>query len=296
MNKAVTNTQPPLTQPPLTQLPLLYANQLSKSVHIDGQRIDILSDISLSIAAGEFVVIMGKSGSGKSTLLSLLAGLDYPDAGEVWLAGHQLTDMDEEALALLRQRDMGFVFQSFHLLPTLSVAENIAFPLDIARHSDPKRVDELIEAVGLAHRKSSLPHQLSGGEQQRCAIARALVAGPKIIFADEPTGNLDERNADAVMQLLLQLRSKENTALVVVTHDASLSQQADHIIHIHDGRLVDADIATDAADIHAEHRCQPQLIKPKSKSKSKSEPKSKSKSEPVTHSDSTPAQHGQISQ
>lgn len=220
--------------------PLIKAKNLSKSVSIasNERQINILNDISLEINAGEFIIIMGKSGSGKSTLLSLLAGLDYPDTGEVWLAGENLTHLSEDLLAKKRQQDMGFVFQSFHLLPTLTVAENIAFPLDIARQPDMARVDALIDAVGLSHRRDNMPHQLSGGEQQRCAVARALVAQPKVIFADEPTGNLDERNASQVMQLLLDLRAASDTALVVVTHDASLAAQADSVIYIQDGHLV----------------------------------------------------------
>lgn len=222
----------------MTSTPLIQAKNLSKSFGVDDRRISILHDISLNINAGEFIAIMGKSGSGKSTLLSLLAGLDYPDTGEVWLAGENLTHLTEDQLAQKRQQDMGFVFQSFHLLPTLTVAENIAFPLDIAGATDAARVDALVEAVGLSHRRDNLPHQLSGGEQQRCAVARALVARPQVAFADEPTGNLDERNAEQVMQLLLDLRSASDTALVIVTHDASLAEQADRIIHIQDGNLV----------------------------------------------------------
>ena len=145
---------------------------------------------------------------------------------------------DEDALAVIRQREMGFVFQSFHLLPTLTVAENIAFPLDIARRPNKARVNELIEAVDLDHRRNSLPNQLSGGEQQRTAVARALVSQPKIVFADEPTGNLDEQNANQVMQLLLDLRQQVGSALVVVTHDAALAELADRVITMHDGRIV----------------------------------------------------------
>ena len=204
------------------------------------QRIDIIKGIDVAVQAGEFAVIMGKSGSGKSTLLGLLAGLDYPDSGEVWLDGQNLTKLDEEALAQKRQQDMGFVFQSFHLLPTLTVAENIAFPLDIARRPDQSRVEGLLTAVGLTHRRDSLPHQLSGGEQQRTALARALVARPKIIFADEPTGNLDEQNAKQVMHLLLELQQQSGTALVVVTHDPSLSTHANQVITIVDGRVADS--------------------------------------------------------
>ena len=217
---------------------LLMGTELTKTVHVGEQTLAIIKDVNIHVNAGEFVVIMGKSGSGKSTLLGLLAALDYPDNGSVELAGQTLSSLDEDSLAVIRQRDMGFVFQSFHLLPTLTVAENIAFPLDIARRPNKTRVDELIEAVGLSHRRNSLPNQLSGGEQQRTAVARALVAQPKIVFADEPTGNLDEQNAAQVMQLLLNLRQQVGSALVVVTHDPVLAAMADRVITMHDGRVV----------------------------------------------------------
>lgn len=216
---------------------LLIASKLNKTVQVGEQSLSIIKDVDIHVDAGEFVVIMGKSGSGKSTLLGLLAALDYPDSGSVELAGETLSALDEDALAVIRQRDMGFVFQSFHLLPTLTVAENIAFPLDIARRPDKVRVDELIAAVGLQPRRNSLPNQLSGGEQQRTAVARALVSRPKIVFADEPTGNLDEQNAAQVMQLLLDLRKQTGSALVVVTHDASLAKMADRVITMHDGTI-----------------------------------------------------------
>lgn len=216
---------------------LLTASKLNKSVQIGEQSLSIIKDVDIHVDAGEFVVIMGKSGSGKSTLLGLLAGLDYPDSGSVELTGQILSSLDEDALAVIRQREMGFVFQSFHLLPTLTVAENIAFPLDIARRPNKARVDELITAVDLGHRRNSLPNQLSGGEQQRTAVARALVSQPKIVFADEPTGNLDEQNAKQVMQLLLDLRQQDGSALVVVTHDAALAEMADRVITMHDGMI-----------------------------------------------------------
>ena len=223
---------------PTSQAALLTATKLNKTVHVGDQSLSIIKDVDIHVNAGEFVVIMGKSGSGKSTLLGLLAALDYPDSGDVELAGQTLSRLNEDALAVIRQRDMGFVFQSFHLLPTLTVAENIAFPLDIARRPDAARVDELIEAVDLGHRRHSLPNQLSGGEQQRTAVARALVSRPKIVFADEPTGNLDEQNANQVMQLLLGLRQKTGSALVVVTHDSALADMADRVITMHDGRII----------------------------------------------------------
>ena len=228
--------------PSTTEKALLTASHLNKTVQVGEQTLSIIKDVNVYINAGEFVVIMGKSGSGKSTLLGLLAALDYPDNGTVELAGQMLSSLDEDALAAIRQRDMGFVFQSFHLLPTLTVAENIAFPLDIARQPNPARVDELIDAVGLGHRRDSLPNQLSGGEQQRTAVARALVSHPKIVFADEPTGNLDEQNADQVMQLLLDLRQKVGSALVVVTHDPALAEMADRVITMHDG-IIDGSAA-----------------------------------------------------
>ena len=216
---------------------LLRATGLTKTVSVGERSLTIIKDVDIYINAGEFVVIMGKSGSGKSTLLGLLAALDYPNSGSVELGEQTLSSLNEDELAAIRQRDMGFVFQSFHLLPTLTVAENIAFPLDIARRPDATRVDELIEAVGLGHRRDSLPSQLSGGEQQRTAVARALVSKPKIVFADEPTGNLDEQNADQVMQLLLDLRQQTGSALVVVTHDPALAEMADRVITMHDGMI-----------------------------------------------------------
>lgn len=216
---------------------VLSAHNIHKSFKIENRQLDILKDISLTIADGEFVAIMGKSGSGKSTLLSILAGLDQTTSGHVMLNGDDLSQLSEEDLAIKRQSDIGFVFQSFHLIPTLSVAENIAFPLSIARNPNPARVDELIQAVELSHRADSMPNQLSGGEKQRTAIARALVASPKILFADEPTGNLDEKNAKQVMQLLLNLQQASNTALIIVTHDPALAALADRTITIKDGQL-----------------------------------------------------------
>ncbi|WP_169392780.1 MULTISPECIES: ABC transporter ATP-binding protein [Psychrobacter] len=222
--------------------PLLIAKQLNKSVRLGERRLDIIKNVSLSVLAGEFVIIMGKSGSGKSTLLGLLAALDYPDSGSIELDGKLLNTLSEEELAKIRQSEMGFVFQSFHLLPTLTVSENIAFPLDIAKAPDADRVQELITAVNLNHRKDNLPSQLSGGEQQRTAVARALVARPKIVFADEPTGNLDEENAKQVLNLLLDLRKDSGSALVVVTHDSALAKLADRVIIMKDGSIEDSSL------------------------------------------------------
>ncbi len=226
---------------------LLVAKQLNKSVRVGERRLDIIKNVSLSVAAGEFVIIMGKSGSGKSTLLGLLAALDYPDSGSIELDGKLLNTLSEEELAKIRQSEMGFVFQSFHLLPTLTVSENIAFPLDIAKAPDPTRVQELISAVNLDHRKDNLPAQLSGGEQQRTAVARALVARPKIVFADEPTGNLDEENAKQVLNLLLDLRKDSGSALVVVTHDPALAKLADRVVIMKDGSIEVSHLNNDQA-------------------------------------------------
>jgi putative ABC transport system ATP-binding protein len=214
---------------------LLNAKNINKSFDLGNQKINVLKNISIEINQGEFVAIMGKSGSGKSTLISILAGLDLPDEGSVNLNGYELTQLNEDQLAQKRQSDISFVFQSFHLIPTLTVAENIGFPLKIARSFNQETVNQLLEKVQLTHRSESFPHQLSGGEKQRTAIARALITQPKILFADEPTGNLDEANATSVMQLLIDLQKQFQTALVIVTHDPAIANQANRIIKIVDG-------------------------------------------------------------
>ncbi len=216
---------------------LLISENINKSFQLENQPIDVLKDVSVSIHQAEFVAIMGKSGSGKSTLISILAGLDHPDSGSVMLKDTDLTQLNEDQLALKRQSDISFVFQSFHLIPTLTVAENIGFPLKISGEFSQKKVDELLDKVELTHRQNSFPHQLSGGEKQRTAIARALVTQPQILFADEPTGNLDEKNANSVMQLLIDLQKEYQTALVIVTHDPAIAGLADRTIHIVDGKI-----------------------------------------------------------
>ena len=216
---------------------LLKATNINKSFQLENHPIHVLKNVCIDIKQGEFVAIMGKSGSGKSTLLSILAGLDSPDTGEVLLNGEDLTQLSEDQLALKRQSDIGFVFQSFHLIPTLNVSENIGFPLQISQTFSQQQVDDLLNKVQLQQRAQSFPHQLSGGEKQRTAIARALVTRPQILFADEPTGNLDEKNAQAVMNLLISLRKEFNTTLVVVTHDTEIAKLADRIIEIVDGLI-----------------------------------------------------------
>jgi putative ABC transport system ATP-binding protein len=217
--------------------PLLKAHDLTKSFQLEEQNISVLTGVSIEIGVAEFVAVMGKSGSGKSTLISILAGLDKADSGKVILNDTDLTQLNEDQLALIRQTEISFVFQSFHLIPTLTVEENIGFPLKINSSFNQNGVDELLAKVELTHRKNSFPHQLSGGEKQRTAIARALITEPKILFADEPTGNLDEKNANSVMQLLISLQKEYATALVVVTHDATIANLADRIIHITDGKI-----------------------------------------------------------
>ncbi|MBV6866244.1 ATP-binding cassette domain-containing protein [Xanthomonas campestris pv. coriandri] len=191
----------------------------------------------MTASEGDSIAIVGASGSGKTTLLGLLAGLDLPSRGSIALAGQDLGQLDEEARAALRARDVGFVFQSFHLLPALTAEENIALPLELAGREDPARVREVLEAVGLSARARHYPRQLSGGEQQRVALARAFVARPRILFADEPTGSLDQATGAQISDLLFALNATSDTTLVLVTHDMSLAQRCRHIYRIDSGRL-----------------------------------------------------------
>ncbi|CAD7377937.1 ABC transporter ATP-binding protein [Xanthomonas arboricola] len=191
----------------------------------------------MTVSEGDSIAIVGASGSGKTTLLGLLAGLDLPSRGSIALSGQQLGQLDEEARAALRAREVGFVFQSFHLLPALTAEENIALPLELAGREDPARVREVLEAVGLSARARHYPRQLSGGEQQRVALARAFVAKPRILFADEPTGSLDQTTGAQISDLLFALNATSDTTLVLVTHDMTLAQRCNHIYRIDSGRL-----------------------------------------------------------
>lgn len=193
--------------------------------------------MSLTVSEGDSIAIVGASGSGKTTLLGLLAGLDLSSRGSIVLAGQDLGQLDEEARAALRAGDVGFVFQSFHLLPALTAEENIALPLELAGREDPARVREVLEAVGLSARARHYPRQLSGGEQQRVALARAFVARPRILFADEPTGSLDQATGAQISDLLFALNATSDTTLVLVTHDMTLAQRCRHIYRIDSGRL-----------------------------------------------------------
>ena len=207
---------------------IIEAQNVTKTYTIDGRDISVLDQISLTIAQGEFVAIKGSSGSGKSTLLSLLSGLDNPTTGQLFVDGEEITHKTEDELAPLRNATIGFVFQSFHLVPSLSALENVMFPAELAGNTEAKAsAQTLLERVGLGERINNFPHQLSGGEKQRVAICRALVNSPKILFADEPTGNLDTKNGDAILKLILELHAERQSTLVLVTHDAAVAELAE---------------------------------------------------------------------
>lgn len=217
---------------------VIIARHLSKVVNAPEARLTILDDVSLEIAAGASVAIVGASGSGKSTLLSLLAGLDQPSSGEVILASQSLASLDEDQRAALRAEQVGFVFQSFQLLDSLNALENVMLPLELdGRRDAASRARRLLERVGLEHRLRHYPRQLSGGEQQRVAIARAFASEPAILFADEPTGNLDAVTGARITDLLFELNREQGTTLVMVTHDERLAQRCGSALHLEAGRL-----------------------------------------------------------
>jgi len=217
----------------------LKAVNIGKKVTSPEGQLTILHQVTLEIAGGETVAIVGQSGAGKSTLLALLAGLDEASEGEVWLDGVALSGLDEDGRAAQRAGRVGFVFQSFHLIPSLTAHENVMLPLELAGVADAvARADEVLEQVGLAPRRRHYPRQLSGGEKQRVAIARAFVTHPRILFADEPTGNLDTRTGARIMDLLFALNKALGTTLVLVTHDLALASRCDRIMNIEDGRLL----------------------------------------------------------
>ena len=215
------------------------ATTLTRTYGEGGSAVHALRGVSLEIAAGEFTAVMGPSGSGKSTLMHLLAGLDTPDAGAVHIAGEDITRMSDRELTRLRRKHIGFIFQSFNLLPTLSAEENVTLPLAIAgRKPSPDVVDALLERMGLAERRDHKPSQLSGGQQQRVAIARALIATPTVLFADEPTGNLDSTAGADVLALLRSAVDEDGQTTVMVTHDARAAATADRVLFLADGRVV----------------------------------------------------------
>jgi putative ABC transport system ATP-binding protein len=217
---------------------VLSSQGLGKQVSSPEGTLAILDDVSLAILRGETVAIMGASGAGKSTLLALLAGLDEPTSGTVQLAGHELTSLDEDGRAAVRARHVGFVFQSFHLVPSLTALENVMLPLELSGRRDARTASlEVLERVGLAGRVGHYPRQLSGGEQQRVAIARAFVTRPDVLFADEPTGNLDTATGERIMDLLFGLNAATGATLVLVTHDRALAARCARIILLDAGRV-----------------------------------------------------------
>ena len=228
---------------------MIRLEQLNMHYSLGAARIDILRDVDLEIAAGERVAIAGPSGTGKTSLLLLLAGLERPASGSVIFDGRPLEALDRDQLADLRRDHIGIVFQSFHLVPSLSALDNAALPLEIAGRRDAReRARTLLEKVGLGARLDHYPAQLSGGEQQRVAIARALVHQPKLVLADEPTGNLDDRTGAAIGELLLHLNAETNTTLVLVTHDMKFARRCDRVLRLSEGRLSDTRLEREAPD------------------------------------------------
>lgn len=217
---------------------ILEVRRLSKSYDTASGPLAVLSDVSFTLAAGDSIAILGPSGSGKSTVLGLCAGLDRPTSGSISLAGVDLATQDEDGLARLRNDQVGFVFQSFQLLPTLTALENVMVPLELRGERAEPRATELLEQVGLADRQDHYPVQLSGGEQQRVAIARAFVNKPRLLFADEPTGNLDGATAAVVRELLFDIHAAAGASLVLVTHDEALAQRTGRILRLAAGRRV----------------------------------------------------------
>ena len=231
-------------------LSIVEVRGLAKRIDSGSHEVEILRGIDFTIPAGQFVAIMGPSGSGKSTLLGLLAGLDTLSEGQIFLDGEEITRLSEDAMARLRARKIGFVFQSYHLVPTLTAEENVMLPIDLAGDGSvgPERARELLEGVGLADRLDHYPVQLSGGEQQRVALARAFVSKPPVVMADEPTGNLDSTNGRLVLDMLLDLNRREKTTLILVTHDQDLASQADRLITLMDGEVVSDELVRHAAE------------------------------------------------
>jgi putative ABC transport system ATP-binding protein len=218
---------------------VLEARSLRKQVSSPEGMLTILDDVSLAVGAGESIAVVGASGAGKSTLLALLAGLDEPTAGAVWLEGTELSALDEDGRAAARAEHVGFVFQSFHLIPSLTAHENVMLPLELAGRADARAAArEVLRQVGLEGRLGHYPRQLSGGEQQRVAIARAFVTKPSVLFADEPTGNLDTTTGAKVIQLLFDLNRATGTTLVLVTHDRAIAERCNRVIEMDAGRLV----------------------------------------------------------
>ena len=219
---------------------LLRTEHLCKIYGQGENRVEALKDVSLSVEKGEFVAIMGPSGSGKSTLLHLLGGVDTPTSGNIYVEGQDISTKDSEALAIFRRRQVGLIYQFYNLIPVLNVEENITLPLLMdGRTPDPAYLTELLKLLGLEDRKHHLPSQLSGGQQQRVAIGRALISNPALVLADEPTGNLDSRNSQEIMELLKYSNRTYRQTLIVITHDRDVALQAHRILQLRDGRLLE---------------------------------------------------------
>ena len=217
---------------------ILETTGLTKKYRIGERDVVILDDITLSVKRGEFVVISGSSGSGKTTLLSILSGLDQPSGGRVVLDNQDITGFSEDQLAIIRNRIIGFVFQAFHLVPSLNAMENVMFPAELCNDNEAsQKAEALLKRVGLWQRKHNYPQQLSGGEKQRVALCRALINDPKILFADEPTGNLDSKNSNEIVKLLVKMHRENQTTLILATHSREIAEQAQRVITLHDGRL-----------------------------------------------------------
>src|SRR5579883_839463 len=225
---------------------VMDVHSITKSLSLGKEHVEILKGISFQVMRGEFISIIGPSGSGKSTLLGIIAGLDNPTSGQVLIDGIDITKMSEGQLAKVRNQKIGMVFQAFNLIPTLTAQENVEIPLYVGKHpgSASERAKELLNLVGLGHRLRNRPNQLSGGEQQRVAVARALAANPAIIIMDEPTGNLDQKNSDNVLEMIRELREQTGTTFIIATHDPKVASSADRSI-----RIVDGLIASDTGEV-----------------------------------------------
>lgn len=220
-------------------MPVIEVSQLSKTYSSGGETLTVLDNVSFSLGQGESCAIIGPSGSGKTTLLGLCAGLDVPSSGSISLHGTLLQELDEDERARFRSENIGFVFQSFHLIPTLTALENVLVPLELrGLNPKPEEAANLLRQAGLGERVHHYPSQLSGGEQQRVAIARAFINNPKILFADEPTGNLDEETGARIVRMLMDMKDRSGTNLILVTHDPALAHQAGRILRFQRGRLV----------------------------------------------------------
>jgi putative ABC transport system ATP-binding protein len=230
---------------------MVSATDLRRRFGEGATAVEAVAGVTVEFSSGQYSAIMGPSGSGKSTLMHCLAGLDKPTSGEVEIDGVEITKLDDNDLTELRREKVGFIFQAFNLLPVLTAAENIALPLTIAgRDVDQEWVDHLIQTVGLEDRRTHRPSELSGGQQQRVAIARALVTRPAVVFADEPTGNLDSRSSAEVLQLLREAVDRFDQTVVMVTHDAAAASMADRVVVLRDGRIVHDAPAANAEDVH----------------------------------------------